>query len=287
MFLVITDTFTKWVEVYEVTRADSQSTIEVLREVCFRFGLPKTIVSDNGSQFTSAEFQKYCKLNGICHVILPVNHPFSNGAAENAVKSFKVGLKKALLDKGQESMKTALTRYLLMYWNFPPCTTGLSPSSLMLGRKVPIRFDLLFGDRCTKARKNQIKNYSGTRVISFEIGESAYAHCFNKTEWKEVEIVQRICEKLPERDSNRAGNFDLTKDLDNNENVGTRKDNGNADKIEDVGSQNDYSVARDRARREIKLPVRYKGYPHEKIEQQVVSDSPLAVTCGGKPKPST
>ncbi|KAF2889808.1 hypothetical protein ILUMI_16365, partial [Ignelater luminosus] len=112
MFLVITDAFSKSVEVCEVTRADSQSTIEVVREVCSRFGLPKTIVSDNGSQFTSAEFQKYCKLNGICHVTSPVNHPSSNGAAENAVKSFKLGLKKALLDKGQESIKAVLTRYL-------------------------------------------------------------------------------------------------------------------------------------------------------------------------------
>ncbi|KAF2890450.1 hypothetical protein ILUMI_15723 [Ignelater luminosus] len=289
MFLVITDAFSKWVEVYEVTRADSQSTIEVLREVCSRFGLPKTIVSDNGSQFTSAEFQKYCKLNGTCHVTSPVNHPFSNGAEENAVKSFKLGLKKALLDKGQESIKTVLTRYLFMYRNSPHCTTGLSPSSLMLGRKVRTRFDLLFGDR----------------------RESAYARCFNKKGWKEVEIVRRVAsnvylckvkdaneiwkrhadqlikigsflkklyEKLPERDSDRAGNLDLTKDLDSNENVGTRKDSdvrdsmsdeittenvtlvdSNVDKTEDVDSQNDYSVARDRARKEIKLPVRIAG----------------------------
>ncbi|KAF2885856.1 hypothetical protein ILUMI_20318 [Ignelater luminosus] len=259
MFLVTTDAFSKWVEVYEVTRADSQSTIEVLREVRSRFGLPKTIVSDNGSQFTSAEFQKYCKLNGICHVTSPVNHPSKNGAEENAVKCFKLGLKKALLDKGQESIKTVLTRYLFI--------------------KVRTRFDLLFGDRRTKARENQIKNYSGTRVVSFEVGESAYARCFNKKGWKEVEIVRRVAKRDPdpERDSDRAGNLDLTKDLDSNEDVGTRKDSdvrdsmsdeittenvtlvdSNVDKTEDVSSQNDYSVARDRARREIKLPVRYR-----------------------------
>ncbi|KAF2898925.1 hypothetical protein ILUMI_07250 [Ignelater luminosus] len=196
MFLVITDAFSKWVEVYEVTRADSQLTIEVLREVCSRFGLPKTIMSDNGSQFTSAEFQKYCKLNGICHVTSPANHPSSNGAAENAVKSFKLGLKKALLDKGQESIKTVLTRYLFMYRNSPHCTTGLSPSSLMLGRKVRTRFDLLFGDRHTKTRENQIKNYSGTRVVSFKVGESAYARWFNKKGWKEVEIVRRVASNV-------------------------------------------------------------------------------------------
>ncbi|KAF2890905.1 hypothetical protein ILUMI_15268 [Ignelater luminosus] len=196
MFLVITDAFSKRVEVYEVTRADSQSTIEVLREVCSRFGLPKTIVSDNGSQFTSAEFQKYCKLNGICHVTSSVNHPSSNGAAENAVKSFKLGLKKALLDKGRESIKTVLTRYFFMYRNSPHCTTGLSPSSLMLGRKARTRFDLLFGDRRTKARENQIKNYSGTRVVSFKVDESAYARCFNKKGWKEVEIVRRVASNV-------------------------------------------------------------------------------------------
>ncbi|KAF2883189.1 hypothetical protein ILUMI_22989 [Ignelater luminosus] len=285
MFLVITDAFSKWVEVYELTRADSQSTIEVLREVRSRFGLPKTIVSDNGSQFTSAEFQKYCKLNGICHVTSSVNHPSSNGAAENAVKSFKLGLKKALLDKGQESITTVLTRYLFMYRNSPHCTTGLSPSSLMLGRKVRTRFDLLFGDRRTKARENQI-NASQVEIVR-RVASNVYLCKVKDTNeiWKRhaeqlIKIgsfFKKLYEKLPERDSDRAGNLDLTKDLDSNENVGTRKDSdvrdsmsdelttenvtlvdSNVDKTEDVGSQNDYSVARDRARREIKLPVRYR-----------------------------
>lgn len=55
-----------------------------------------------------------------------------------------------------------------MYKNSPHCTTGLTPSSLMLGRKIRTKFDLLVDDKRAKTRENQTKNYSGTRTVNFE-----------------------------------------------------------------------------------------------------------------------
>ena len=60
-----------------------------------RFGLPQTIVSDNGLSFTSTEFQKFVKVNGINHVLTAPYQPQANGLAECMVlQAFKNSLKK-------------------------------------------------------------------------------------------------------------------------------------------------------------------------------------------------
>ena len=55
-----------------------------------RFGLPDVIISDNGRQFISDALLTFCKKNGIDVRTSSPYHPATNGAAENAVKSFKM-----------------------------------------------------------------------------------------------------------------------------------------------------------------------------------------------------
>ena len=55
---------------------------EVLQSLFFRYRIPCIIVSDNGTQFTSALLTKFCKRNGIHHELLASYHPSTNGEAE-------------------------------------------------------------------------------------------------------------------------------------------------------------------------------------------------------------
>jgi len=57
-------------------------------------GLPATLVSHNGSNFTSSEFQEFMKKNGIKHIQVASYHPASNGLAERAMPIFKEGYEK-------------------------------------------------------------------------------------------------------------------------------------------------------------------------------------------------
>lgn len=56
--LVATDLFSKWVEAYPLNSTTSSKIIQLLEQELFsRFGYPKVVISDNGSQFTSKAMQ--------------------------------------------------------------------------------------------------------------------------------------------------------------------------------------------------------------------------------------
>ncbi|KAF2905689.1 hypothetical protein ILUMI_00488 [Ignelater luminosus] len=68
------------------------------------FGIPKRMVTNNGSRFTSKEMKTFRDNNGIKQLFAPPHHPNSNGAAENTVKSFKTGLNQALSDSNHRNV---------------------------------------------------------------------------------------------------------------------------------------------------------------------------------------
>ena len=72
----------------------STATVDRLRQTFSTQGLPEIIVSDNGSNFTSKEFETFLKLSGIKHITTAPYHPASNGLAERAVQTVKEGIKK-------------------------------------------------------------------------------------------------------------------------------------------------------------------------------------------------
>jgi len=94
MFLILLDAHSKWLEVYTMSSTASTAVIQCLRTVFAQFGLPATIVTDNGPNFTSLEFKEFLCRNGIAHVTSSPYHPASNGLAECAVKTFKQGMRK-------------------------------------------------------------------------------------------------------------------------------------------------------------------------------------------------
>ena len=75
-------------------RAISSKTIEKLRITFANYGLPRKVVTDNGSSFTSEEFRTFMSENGIVHITSAPYHPSSNGLAERAVQTFKNGIKR-------------------------------------------------------------------------------------------------------------------------------------------------------------------------------------------------
>ena len=151
MFLILIDAHSKWLDVHMVTSATSQVTIDKLRSTFATLGLPEVLVTDNGTTFTSADFESFCTRNGIRHLRSTPYHPATNGLAERAVQTFKQGLKK--LTEG--SLETRLARFLFSYRTTPQSTTGQSPAELLFGRPLRTQLDLLQPDLRAKVQCQQ------------------------------------------------------------------------------------------------------------------------------------
>jgi hypothetical protein len=92
IFLVIVDAYTKWPEIFPTTSTNAQATVGLLRQTFARFGSPVTLVSKNGPQFRSSEFEEFLKSNGIIHKVTAPYNPSTNGEAERYVQILKQGL---------------------------------------------------------------------------------------------------------------------------------------------------------------------------------------------------
>ncbi|XP_061716630.1 uncharacterized protein K02A2.6-like [Cydia pomonella] len=152
-YLVIIDAHSKWIEVEKIKTGSASMVIDCLRTLFARFGLPKQLVTDNGPPFSSAEFGSYLRRNGIRHTLVAPYHPASNGAAENAVRTIKRVLKKAVIEN--EKDVAALSRFLFMYRNTEHSTTKKEPAVALLGRRLRGRLDLLRPDTADVVRTAQ------------------------------------------------------------------------------------------------------------------------------------
>uniref|UniRef100_A0A2N9FH02 Uncharacterized protein n=1 Tax=Fagus sylvatica TaxID=28930 RepID=A0A2N9FH02_FAGSY len=95
--IVATDYFTKWVEAEPLARiTDSESRKFVWKNIITRFGIPRCFVSDNGTQFDSGPFKKYCSDFGIRNHFSSPAYPQGNGQAESSNKVILSGIKKKL-----------------------------------------------------------------------------------------------------------------------------------------------------------------------------------------------
>ena len=93
------DYFTKWVEVEPMANIkDVDAKRFVWKNIVTRFGISRTLISDNGLQFHSKAFKRYyCDL-GITNRYSTPAYPQGNGQDEAVNKVIVNGLKKRLDD---------------------------------------------------------------------------------------------------------------------------------------------------------------------------------------------
>ena len=141
MFLVGVDALSKWPEEIQMPSTTSFKTIEVLRKLFAKYGLPEQLVPDNGPQFTSEEFAEFMKVNGIKQICSASYHSSTNELAERFVQTIKRAMKTSAQD--EPNLSTRLSQFLLGYRSTPHATTNVSPGELFLQWKLCTRFDLL------------------------------------------------------------------------------------------------------------------------------------------------
>eukprot|EP00731_Ephydatia_muelleri_P018998 Em0011g1038a len=155
IFLIVVDSYSKWLEVVPVASTSSQQTIKELRHMFATHGLPEIVVSDNGTAFSSTEFGHFMKHNGIRHIRCAPYHPSSNGLAERAVQTFKEAMRK---------------------------TEGQPPAQLLMGRRPRTLLDLMVPDISSQVHRSQERQKTahdhGVKPRSFMVGDVVYVKNF-------------------------------------------------------------------------------------------------------------
>lgn len=202
MFLIITDSYSKWPEVYHMASMDAGATVNKFRNYFARFGLPELIVTDNGKQFVAKEFTDFCTRNGIHCMTTAAFEPHSNGGAENAVKSFKKGVTKTSDDPANRNtpLDAVIERYLFFYRSATHSTTKETPHKLLFGREMSTHFDRLkpsFMEDLKSRIQERIeedKNRKNPLQRHFNVNDEVMLKVFrkNKSSWQKGIIKKRI-----------------------------------------------------------------------------------------------
>ena len=93
-YLLVTDYYSKYPIVRKLNSTTSAAVINHLESIFAENGIPETLISDNGLQYSSQEFAAFCKQCGTDHVTSSPLYPQSNGFVERSVQTMKNLLRK-------------------------------------------------------------------------------------------------------------------------------------------------------------------------------------------------
>lgn len=180
--LGIIDQCSRYPKIYSMVSTTATEVIKRLEACFFDMGVPKQIITDNGSQFAkSHEFRDFCVEWGIEHrKVIPI-HPESNSGIERYFRTLLKAIRIAHAEK--KDWMHELLRYIFNYRNTPHQSTGVTPTSLIfngrvLNDKLPL-FPRKEPKRVSEARANDnrskkiVKKYAdrGAKTSDVKVGD--------------------------------------------------------------------------------------------------------------------
>ncbi|XP_066970164.1 uncharacterized protein [Macrobrachium rosenbergii] len=133
--LTVVDRASRFPEAFPLRWITSRVVFEKLIDYFSRYGLPRIIQTDCGTNFTSKEFRSKCAELAIQHITSVPYHPESQGVVERFHQTLKSILKKHCYEQGDEWDK-ALPFALFALRNHPNVSTGVAPFELVLDIKL-------------------------------------------------------------------------------------------------------------------------------------------------------
>jgi transposase InsO family protein len=156
--LVAIDKFSKWIEVRPLTSIRSEQAVAFFTNIIHRFGVPNSIITNNGTQFTGKKFLDFCEDHHICVDWAAVAHPMTNGQVERANGMILEGLKPRIYNDLNKFGKRWMKELHSVVWSLrttPSRSTGFSLFFLVYGAEAILPTDLEYGSPRTKAYVDQ------------------------------------------------------------------------------------------------------------------------------------
>ena len=156
--LVSIDKFSKWIEARPINRIKSEQAVLFFTDIIHRFGVPNTIITDKGTQFTGKRFLTFCDDHHIRVAWSAVGHLRTNGQVERANGMILQGLKPRIHNRLKKFGKKWLAELPSVIWslrNTPSRATGFTPFFLVYGAEAILPTDLEYGSPRLQAYNEQ------------------------------------------------------------------------------------------------------------------------------------
>ena len=140
--LVVCDYATRYPEAVALKSIDAEHVAEELIPLFARVGVPREILTDQGSNFTSRLLEELYRLLHVRPIRTSPYHPQTDGLVERFNGTLKAMLRKVATAEGQDWDKW-LPYVLFAYREVPQASTGFSPFELVYGRQVRGPLDIL------------------------------------------------------------------------------------------------------------------------------------------------
>jgi hypothetical protein len=141
-FSLVVDRFRNWLQVF-TGKGGVHNLISLLGQCFHSFGIPETLTSDGGPEYTAGNTQEFLRKLGVHHRLTSLGFPHANQKAERSVGSAKRVIRDAVKPNGELDPVT-LVKGLLTMRNTPDQDTGMSPAQMLLGRDLR---DFLLGTK--------------------------------------------------------------------------------------------------------------------------------------------
>jgi transposase InsO family protein len=227
--LVVTDYFTKWVEIYPLPSKETVNVADCIAgDFIAKFGVPRQLHTDQGTEFTSGVIRDICHLLGMEKTQTTPYNPSSDGLVERVNRTIQ-NMLRAFVNENRDDWDEAVPYLAMAYRATEQESTKCTPNMMMLGRELELPVDVQYTpmgngseeERCyvqyaewlrlvmrcahslarkhlEKAAIRQKRNYDGTAVSRcFQTGDWVYLQDFRESKiklglkWKGPYVVTR------------------------------------------------------------------------------------------------
>ena len=162
--LTIVDRTTRWPEAVPIASTTAEAVIQAFLDVWVsRFGIPETVTTDRGRQFTSEAWQGCMSRLGINVSLTTSYHPQSNGLVERFHRTLKNSLRCAV--RSCKSWSRSLPWVMLGLQSAPKTDTATSTAGVLYG--TPLRIPGLCFQSNNQATATEQLKLARTNVTDF------------------------------------------------------------------------------------------------------------------------
>jgi hypothetical protein len=174
--VVAVEYFSKWIEAKPLATITSVTVQKFFwQNIVYRFGVPKAITVDNGTQFDAEAFKNFCDQIGTKIHFASVRHPESNGLVERANGIIMTGIMKLIFNQPRGKWPEELIKVVWSHNTTTSRSTGFTPFKLLFGDEAITPEEAKAGSIRTVASTEDEADYSvakdaieGTRLQDVE-----------------------------------------------------------------------------------------------------------------------